>query len=137
MASGIYTSFKSGALLQKVQLETDTIKCMLLTSVHAFVATHALTSDVSTNQIAASGNYTAGGLTLAGLSVTADTTCKWDATDLAWTSATFNASHAVLYDTTATASCLICSIDFGGIKTVSAGTFTIQWATGGIMSFAS
>ena len=47
------------------------------------------------------------------------------------------ASHftkdAVIYDTTVTSD-LICSIDFGGAQTVTTGTFTIQWATEGILN---
>jgi len=60
---------------------------------------------------------------------------KWNATDSAWTTATFTAYHAVIYDSTA-GNDLICSIDFGGAKTVSAGTFTIQWDSDGIITLA-
>jgi len=31
---------------------------------------------------------------------------------------------------------LICSIDFGGAQTVTAGTFTIQWHADGIITLA-
>jgi len=42
----------------------------------------------------------------------------------------------VLYDDTTTSplDALICSIDFGGSQSVAGGTFTIQWATEGIIN---
>jgi hypothetical protein len=73
---------------------------------------------------------------LAGKAVTEGATTKWDATDAAWTEATFTAYHAVLWDDTA-ADSLICSIDFGGAKTVASGTFTIQWHADGIITLAT
>ena len=49
------------------------------------------------------------------------------------TDATFTAYHAVIYDTTASND-LICSLDFSGAKTVSSGTFTIQFDAAGIIT---
>jgi hypothetical protein len=65
----------------------------------------------------------------------ASNTATFDATDTSWTTATFTAYHAVIYDTTNTSS-LICSIDFGGAQTVTSGTFTIEWNSSGIISLA-
>lgn len=137
MASGIYTAFKEDLMTKAVNLGTggDTIKVGLLNDSHAFNAAHAAWSDVSTNELAGTGGYTTGGATLGSQAVTAGTTTKWDAADTAWSSATFTAYHAVIYDTTNTNS-LICSIDFGGAQTVTSGTFTIQWHADGIITLA-
>lgn len=135
MASGIYNRLKGNLMKKAVNLDTggDTIKVALLNNSHAFTATNTVWSDVSTNELASGSGYTTGGATLAGQAVTEAATTKWDATDTAWTSASFTAYHAVIYDTTATNN-LVCSIDFGGAKTVTAGTFTVIWHTDGIVT---
>jgi len=135
MASGIYDGFKADLMNGEVDLEDDTIKVALLDDNHSFTAGDDTWADVSGNEITEeSGNgYTTGGETMAGKGVTEATTTKWDATDVSWTSATFTAYHAVIYDTTNSDS-LIASIDFGGAQTVASGTFTIQWHTDGIIT---
>jgi hypothetical protein len=138
MASGIYNKFKADLMNKIVDLEGDTIRVALLDNSHAFTATDNVWADVSANEIAGTG-YTANGEVLAGGSVTQGATTKFDGTDLAWTTATFTAYHAVLYDDTIAAPTvddLICSFDFGGAKTVTAGTFTIQWHANGIITLA-
>lgn len=134
MASGIYNRFKANLMNKEVDMEADTVKVMLLDDSHSFTAADNVIGDVDANETSGTG-YVAGGGTLAGKAVTQAATTKWDATDLAWTTATFSAYHAVIYDTTATSN-LICSIDFGGIQTVTAGTFTIQWHADGIITLA-
>ncbi len=134
MASGIYNRFKANLMNKIVDLEADVIKVSLMDNVHAFTATNSVWTDVSTNELPTAGGYTAGGATLAGAAVTQAATTKFDGTDTAWTSATFSAYHAVLWDDTVGTDDLICSFDFGGIKTVTAGTFTIQWHANGIIT---
>lgn len=54
---------------------------------------------------------------------------------MAWTTATFTARGAVIWDDTLTspADPVLCAINFGADKTVTAGTFTVTWdATNGI-----
>lgn len=137
MASGIYNRFKANLMNKVIDLEADTIKCMLLDDSHAFNAAHTVIGDVNANELAAAGGYSTGGATLAGKGVTEAATTKWDATDTAWADATFTAYHAVLWDDTIATDDLICSIDFGGAKTVAAGTFTIQWHADGIITLAT
>jgi hypothetical protein len=129
---------KANLMNKEVDLEADTINVSLMTTNHAFTATHNLWSEVSANELPAAGGYTAGGAALSGKVVTQAATTKWDATDLAWTSATFTAYHAVIHDLTAqsAANILVGSIDFGAAKTVTAGTFTIQWDAAGIITLA-
>ena len=135
MASGIYTIFKANLMNKIVDLEGDTIKVALYDDSHSFTATDD--DYTTTNELAAAGGYTQGGATLATKSVTEGATTKWDADDAAWAAATFTAYHAVIYDSTVGATDeLMCSIDFGGAKQVTAGTFTIQWDTDGIITLA-
>ena len=136
MASGMYDRFKANLMNKIVDLEADTVKVMLLDNSHAFTTTHNVIGDVSANQITGTG-YTAGGATLASMAVTQGTTTKWDATDTEWTTATFTAYHAVIYDDTVGTDDLIGSIDFGAAKSVSAGTFKIQWHADGIVTLAT
>ena len=137
MASGIYDRFKANLMNKIIDMEADTLKVILLDDSHGFTTTHNVLTDVSTNELAATGNYSTGGATLASGAVTQGATTKFDATDTAWSSATFTAYHAVIYDDTVATDDLICSIDFGGAKAVSAGTFTIQWHTDGILTLAT
>lgn len=141
MASGIYNQFKAEIMKKTIDLVNDTVKVALLSNSHSFNADNDGWSSVSANELAGSGGYTTGGATLASKTVTAnDTTDKgvFDAADTSWTTATFTAYHAVIYDDTPSspADPLIASIDFGGAKTVSSGTFTITWHSDGILSIA-
>lgn len=133
MASGIYNRFKANLMNKVVDLEADTIKVTLYDNSHSFTASD--TDYTTDNELATTGGYTQGGNTLASKAVTEAATTKWDADDTAWTSATFTAYHAVIYDSTA-GNDLIASIDFGGAKTVAAGTFTIQFDANGIITLA-
>ena len=138
MASGIYNRFKANLMNKEVDLEADTIKVALLDDSHSFNADNNTWSDVSANEISGTG-YTAGGEELTNKSVTQDDTndkAVFDADDVSWSSATFTAYHAVLYDDTLANDDLICSIDFGGAKSVSNGTFTIQWDADGIITLS-
>ena len=137
MVSGIYNCLKGDLFEKQVDLGTggDTLKVALLSGGHTFTATNTIWGNLTANDISGNTGYITGGYTLSGQSVTTAATTKFDATDLAMTEATFTAAHAVIYDVTNTES-LICSIDFGGDKTVSSGTFTIQWNADGIITLA-
>ena len=131
MASGIYTRFKSTLMKKLMDLVNDTIKVALYGNSHSFSA--AGTAYSSTNEIANGNGYTTGGATLGSKTVTeAGTTAVFDAADTSWAASTFSTYHAVLYDPTP-CNTLICSIDFGGVQTVTSGTFTITYASSGII----
>lgn len=137
MASGVYNNFKAELMNKSYDLGSggDTIKVALLNNSHAFTAENDVWTDVSANEISGTG-YTAGGATLANQAVSIDDTDDegvFDGDDVAWTTATFTAYHAVVYDDTVTDD-LILSIDFGGAQTVTSGTFTIQWNSEGILN---
>lgn len=136
MASGIYNRFKANLMNKEVDLEADTIKVILLNNSHSFTATHNTYSQVSANELSNGSGYTTGGATLGSKAVTQGATTSWDAADASWTTATFTAYHAVIYDDTTASDDLICSIDFGGAQAVSGGTFEIQWNASGIITLA-
>jgi len=83
---------------------------------------------VSTNEVSSSGtNYTATGKTLTGNAVasgTAVASCDFDSA--VWTSASFAAAYAALYnDDQGDKLCVV--LDFSGTKTASSGTFTVTF----------
>lgn len=141
MANVIYNSFKRDIMNGSIDLDTDTINVMLVTS--SYVAdqdTHTKRSDV-TGEITGTG-YTAGGAALANKSVSVDNTGnlgKFDADDTTWAASTITARGAVLYKArggASTADELIAYIDFTTDKSSSAGDFTIQWDAAGIITLA-
>ena len=138
MASGIYNKFKAQLFEGKMDLQDDSpsdeIKIALMDNNHSFDATKNMWSQISANELASAGNYTTGGKSLVSQGVTQAGTTKFDAEDLSWLNATFSAYHAVIYNNTD--GTLIASIDFGSVKTVAAGTFTIQWNAAGIITLA-
>lgn len=140
MASGLYNRFKYNLMKKLVDLSTDTCKVILLDNDHAFNATHDILGDVSSNEISPGSalGYIPGGAAIGSPTVTQDdgANCAiFDGANVAWTDATFDAYHAVIYDDSVSDN-LIGSIDFGSIKSVSSGTFTIQWHSDGIVKLA-
>ena len=145
MASFVYNQFKAELMngtysLDKDLSSPDTVRVALMATGHTSSAsTNVGLASVISNEMSntAGSAYVANGKTLANLEVTQESTHgKLDADDIAWTTASFTAFYAVLYDDTPTspANPLICSIDFGGGQQVTTGTFTIQWAAGGILT---
>ena len=140
MADVIYNSFKRDIANGSIDLDTDTIKVMLVTSTYVpDQDLHTKKSDV-TNEVTGTG-YTAGGATLTSATVTADNTNNrgvFDAADVTWASSTITARGAVLYKSTGvdTTSNLIAYIDFVTDKTSTSGNFTIQWNASGILTLS-
>ena len=137
ITSAVCTSFK--VLLLKGQMDFtastgDTFKIALFTS---SVTLGASTTDYSsTNEITnTSGTaYTAGGASLTSVTpVASGTTALCDFSDVSWTSASFTANGCLIYNTTtgtgSSTTDAVAAVAFGGDKTVSSGTFTIQFPT--------
>ena len=77
------------------------------------------------NEVANGNGYTTGGVTLANASVITNSTSGcFDADDPSWTSATFTARGAMIYNDTES-DLAIAILDFGGDFSVSGGTFKI------------
>jgi len=104
-------------------LDSDTIKIALYTSSASLGA--ATTAYTTSGEVASGGGYTTGGETLASASVINNGTSGcFDATDPEWTSATFTARGAMIYNDTES-DLAIAILDFGGDFTVAGGTFKI------------
>jgi hypothetical protein len=121
------TSFKQ-EILQGVHNFTNgtgnTFKLALYDNSASFTA--ATTAYTSTNEVANSGSYSAGGGTLTNVTpTTSGTTAFTDFADLSFTSATITAYGALIYNDSAAGDPTVCVLDFGGAKTSTAGTFTI------------
>ena len=54
-------------------------------------------------------------------------TAVCDFADISWTSASFTANGCLIFNDTATGDPDVCAVAFGGDKTVSSGTFTVQF----------
>lgn len=139
MANVIFNSFKRDIMNGALDLDTDTINVMLVTSSYTpDQDAHTKRSDV-TNEVTGTG-YSAGGAALASKVVSVDNTDNegvFDAADLTWSSSTITARGAVLYKARGGASSadeLICFFDFTTDKSSSAGNFTLQWDSEGILN---
>jgi hypothetical protein len=127
----------------------NSFKTEILTAVHNFTATTGNTFNLAlytssatinksttaysaTNEITnTSGTaYTAKGNALTSVTpVLSSDTAVCDFSDTSWTSASFTANGCLIFNDTATGDPSCCAIAFGGDKTVSSGTFTIQFPT--------
>jgi len=80
-----------------------------------------------TGQVGNTGQYVAGGGALVNALVSVNgTTAFVDFNDLSFTGVTLTARGALIYNTSETNKS-VCVLDFGGDKTATAGTFTIQF----------
>ena len=139
MANVIYNSFKRDIQNGSIDLDTDDIKVMLVTSAYVpDIDTHTKASDI-TNEVVGTG-YTAGGVSLATKAVTADNTNdlgKFDADDVTWATSTITARGAVIYKSrggAATADELIAYLDFVSDKVSTAGNFNLIFNANGILT---
>tara|TARA_R100000656_G_scaffold124796_1_gene103879 strand:- start:800 stop:1255 length:456 start_codon:yes stop_codon:yes gene_type:complete len=87
----------------------------------------ATTAFTTTGEVASSGTYVTGGLALTNVDpTTGGTTGFTDFADKSFTTATITARGALIYNDT-NSDKAVCALDFGGNKTSTAGTFTIQF----------
>lgn len=105
----------------------DSFKLAMYTSSATLGA--STTAYTTSNEVAASGSYSAGGGTLTNVTPTSSgTTAFTDFDDLSFTNATITARGALIYNDDAS-DAAVAVLDFGGDKTSTAGTFTIQFPT--------
>ena len=122
------TSFKAEILDEQHDLVADTLKIALFTSSASLGA--STTAYSTSNEVSGTG-YTAGGVTLTSTTVsTTGTTAHFDADDPTFTSASFTARGALIYNSS-NSDKAIAVLDFGGDFTVSAGTFKIVFPAAG------
>lgn len=142
ITQALCTSFKQEMLDEGHDIAADTIKIALYTSSTTLSAATTAYTDASnpSNQVANGSGYTTGGATLASGAVSADsTTVIIDFADPSWTSASFTAAGALIYNAS-NSNKAIAVLSFGGNFTVTSGTFTIVFpaadASNGLIRFA-
>ena len=87
------------------------------------------TAYTTTGEVANSGSYTAGGGSLTRVDpATSGTTAYTDFSDLSFTTASITARGALIYNNSDSNKSVVV-LDFGGNKTSSSGTFTVQFPT--------
>jgi hypothetical protein len=127
ITQAVCTSFKQEILVEGHDFTNgaDTFKIALYSSSATLSA--ATTAYSSTNEVSDSGTYSAGGGSLTSATpTTSGTTAICDFTDISFTSATITARGALVYNST-NSNKAVCVLDFGGDKTSTSGTFTIQF----------
>ena len=132
ITSAICNSFKQEILVATHDFTAstgDTFKIALFTSsatlgasTTAYSTTNEITNDAGTA-------YTAGGENLTSVTPVLDSsTAVCDFSNVSWTSATFTANGALIYNSSKSNKA-VCAIAFGGDKTATNGTFTVQFPT--------
>ncbi len=87
----------------------------------------ASTVFVTTGEVASSGSYVTGGTALTRIDPSLDgTTGITDFADHSYTTATITARGAFIYNSS-DSNKAVCALDFGGNKTSTSGTFTVQF----------
>ena len=137
ISSAICSSFKQELLQGKHSFESSGGHTFKIALYDSDASLGASTTDYSTSEeiTNTSGSaYSAGGATLTNTGVgLTSTTAFTDFGDVTYTSASFTANAALIYNTTTGTSTgttdAVCIIAFGGDKTASNGTFKIEFPT--------
>jgi len=126
----VANSFKKEILEGIHDLETggDTFKLALYQdTANLSAATTAYPGDSTGGQVSDTGQYVQGGGVLTGQATSLDTgVAIVDFADLSFTGVTLTARGALIYNTSESNKA-VAVLDFGGDKTATAGTFTIQF----------
>jgi len=128
ITQGMATSFKVQLLNGVQNFSADTFKIALYTS--SATLGESTTAYSATNEVASTGNYTAGGNTLT-VNVTPTSTGNVAYVSFAnttWANATITANGALIYNNTRS-NAAVAVLAFGGDKTSTNGTFAINFPT--------
>ena len=83
---------------------------------------------ITTNEVATATGYTAKGKALTSVTpVLSGDTAVCDFANVSWTSASFTSRGCLIFNDSVATDPAVCAIDFGGDKTVTSGTFTIEF----------
>ena len=129
IAQAVANSFKKEILEGIHDLESggDVFKLALYDSSANLSA--ATTSFTTGGEVGDTGQYVSGGGTLTGQTTSLDTgVAIVDFAELSFTGVTLTARGALIYNTSESNKA-VAVLDFGGDKTATAGTFTIQFPT--------
>ena len=139
-ASGLFGLSLEKALIDTLgeSWEAEDNKVLMVTDTYApNFDTHDFRDDI-TNEVSGTG-YTAGGTALTSTELTINSgTLVFDAADVSWASSTIASAMAGVYYTNVGAAAtdqLVLLSDFVTAASTTNGTFTIQWAAGGIAIF--
>jgi hypothetical protein len=128
ITQAVCTSFKQELLVEGHNFTAssgDTFKIALYTSSASLDA--STTAFTTSNEVSDSGSYSSGGGSLTSVTpTTSGTTAICDFADISFTSATITARGAMIYNSS-NSNKAVCILDFGGDKTSTSGTFTIQF----------
>jgi len=152
MAAGDFTWFTQakvdlGNKIHNLGSGGDTLKLALVTAVVTPTETDAAphfggsgTTNYSTNQVSAGGNYSAGGATLASQTfVASSANAKFDADDVSWSKNASNPTNArwgILYNSTDSSKRALGFVDLGGAIDMTAYDLTVQWNASGIITIS-
>ena len=130
ITSAICNSFKQEILQAEHNFTAssgNTFNLALYTSSASLGA--STTAYTTSNEVSGSG-YTAKGNALTSVTPTLDSsTAVCDFADTSFTSASFTARGCLIFNDSHSSDAAVCVIDFGSDKTVTSGTFTIQFPT--------
>ena len=130
--NAICDSFKKELLQGKHDFDTssDTYKLAMYTS--SATLGKSTTNYATANEVSSPSGYSAGGKALVNQGVKVSSSVAiTDFADLSFVGVTLTARGALIYNTTTNGGSnttdAVCVLDFGGDKTATAGTFTIQF----------
>ena len=130
--NAICNSFKKELLQGSHDFDasTDTYRLAMYTS--SATLGKSTTNYATANEVSNSGQYTAGGSALVNQGVKMSSSVAITSfANLSFTGVTLTARGALIYNTTTNGGSnttdAVCVLDFGGDKTATAGTFTIQF----------
>ena len=128
ITSAICNSFKQEILQGEHNFTAssgDTFNLALYTS--SATLNKSTTAYTTSNEVSGSG-YTAKGNALTSVTPVADsTTAVCDFSETSFTSASFTARGCLIFNDSHSSDAAVCAIVFGSDKTVTRGTFTIQF----------
>ena len=133
LLKGYHSFLASGGSAFKLALYSSGSANLTTTTTQWVVASTPTADPTNTYEVTTTGSgYASGGKALTNTGVAKSTVTSYtDFSDVSWTSASFTARGCLLYNSSTisglTTDAAVCSIDFGGDKTVSSGTFTIQF----------
>ena len=129
ITSAVCNSFKQEILEAEHNFTAssgDTFNLALYTS--SATLNKSTTVYTTSAEVATATGYTAKGKALTSVTPTLDSdTAVCDFSNVSWTSASFTARGCLIFNDSHSSDASVCAIDFGGDKTVTSGTFTVEF----------